>query len=141
MNKQTIIRGTAYAWSNVVANIGGNEITGFKAIDYGEKQEKVNNYAAGNKPYSRGRGNKEYEGSITLYLEEQEALKASSPTGSLLDIPPFDIVVAFLPEGGKIITHTLKYCEFTERKINPKQGDSSIESDLPLVIGDIDWGK
>lgn len=141
MQKTQFIRGTSYGWSNVILNIGGNQITGVKAIDYKSKQAKQNNYGAGNMPFSRGRGNKEFEGSITLFMEEVEALKAASPTGDLNDIPPFDVVVAFLPEGGEIVTHTLKYCEFTENGRSLKQGEMEITPELPLIVGSIDWGK
>ena len=141
MNKQQFIRGTSYSWSNVVVNIGGNKITGIKSINYKSKQAKQNNYGAGNMPFSRGRGNKEFEGSMQLFMEEVEALQAASPTGDLNDIPPFDIVVAFLPEGGNIITHTLKYCEFTENGRDLKQGEMEITPELTLIIGNIDYGK
>lgn len=140
LQKEQTIRGTAYSWSQIKINIGGNVITEVKAISYKMKQAKQNNYGAGIGAISRSRGKKEPEGSIQLYMVAIESLRKNAKTGDLTDIAPFDIIVSYLPEGGDIITHTLKYCEFMEDGYSIKEGDMEIAPELPIIIGSIDYG-
>jgi hypothetical protein len=88
-----------------------------------------------------GRGNKSYEGQIVLLQSELEALKAAAgPGNDLTDIPPFDIVVAYIPRQGgtQIITDIIKHVEFTEVEKSINQGDKFMEVTLPFVALDIE---
>jgi len=133
-----VINGTAYAWGNVTLILFGKPVVGITKITYKSKQKKDNNYGLGVDPTSRGRGNKEYEGSITLYLDEWFRIIADSPTGDPLDIDPFDIPVVF---GGSTLTarkDILRYVEFLENPMDTKQGDTNIPVEIPIIIGGID---
>jgi len=140
LNKEQTIRGTAYSWSQIKINIGGNVISEVKAISYKTKQAKQNNYGAGSGALSRSRGKKEYEGSIQLFMTAMESLRKNAKSGDLTDIAPFTIVVSYLPEGGTIVTHTLKYCEFLEDGYDVKEGDMEVAPTLPIIIGGVDYG-
>lgn len=135
----SLINGTGYSWSTVGVNILGVKPVGITAISYKDKQDVQQNYGIGTEPVSRSRGKVEYEASITMHKVEVEALQQASPTGRIQDIPPFDIVVSFLPEGGKIVTHTLHNAQFTENGRDVKQGDMEIPIDLPLIISGISY--
>lgn len=133
-----LVNGESYAWAQIVCTIAGVPVVGITEITYKEKQEKKNNYGAGNRPVSRGYGKKEPEASITLYLEELEAIRKATPTGSILDIAPFAINVTFIPSNGAgTITHVLNNAEFLEDPVETKEGDTEVMCKLPLIISHI----
>jgi hypothetical protein len=136
---QPLVNGTAYSWSQITVNILGIPVAGVTGVSYTEEQEMQDNYGAGNRPVSRGYGNITTEGSVTLHMEEVEALQAAVTTGRLQDIPEFDIVVAFLPEGGVITTHTLKNCRFKTNGRDLEQNQMAIEVEIDLQIAQILW--
>jgi len=137
MNFQPLINGKSYTWAGITVNIGGVPVAGIIAISYSRKQEKTNNYGAGANPVSRGRGNKEYEASITLHMEEVERILLAAPNRDLLDIPAFDVNITFQEAPEQIANHRLVSCEFTEEAVDVSQGDGVIEMELPLVIANI----
>jgi hypothetical protein len=134
-----LVNGRAYGWADITCSPGGIPATGITAIDYDQKRVKDNIYGAGDAPVARGYGKKTYSGKITLSMEEIERRRAVSPTGSLSDIPPFTIVVSYLPDGAPIVTHKLQYCEFVEDGVSAKEGDTSLPKEIELVIGAIAW--
>ena len=90
-----LINGVNYSWANVKLVLFGVPVVGITQIEYKRKQKKENNYGFGLEPVSRGYGNKEYEGKITLYRDEWNAIIAAAPNRDPLDIPWFDIQVSF----------------------------------------------
>jgi hypothetical protein len=138
--KTVLINGQSYAWSDIKMELLGRLVQGVTAISYESKQEKVNNYGAGTEPVSRGRGKKEYESSITLEMKEVEAIqRALGPGRSLEDILPFDINIGFITDGNVPVKHTLRQVEFTNNKRDVSTGDTTIEVELELIVGGIDW--
>ncbi len=135
-----LINGKAYAWASIRIELLGTVVMGVTAIEYEQSQEKKNNYGAGSEPVSRGYGNKEYKGSITLSMNEVEKIRAAIPGAdkSLLAIGPFPIITQFTV-GSIIKTHELIMCEFTTDKFGSKQGDTDIEQQFDLIIGGINY--
>jgi len=136
---QPLINGQSYSWSQIEVRILNVPVAGITAISYEESEEMQDNWGAGKYPVSRGYGKIEATGSITLEMNEVEALQAAVPTGRLQDIPEFDIVVSYLPQGGNIVTHTLKNCRFKNNKREVNQGDMTIAVELELLISHIQW--
>jgi hypothetical protein len=134
-----LINGKAYEWADITVNIMGIPIAGIDAISYEEDQKMTNNYGAGNRVVSRGYGQIEPIGSITLHAEEINALVNAAPNGRLQDIPEFQVTVAFIPNGGAVMVHKLKMCRFMKNKMDGKKGDTMIPVELPLIVGDISW--
>ena len=134
-----LINGSAYSWSDIKINIFNTRVVGIDALKYSEEEEIVDNFGAGNRPVSRSYGAITTEGSITLHMEEIEALQAASPSGRLQDIEPFDIIVAFLPKNGVVRTHTLKNCQFMSNGRELTQGESKIAQEITLAIAEIKW--
>lgn len=132
----TLINGIEYSWSTITITVNGTPVAGATSVNYTETRTKENIYGSGDKPVSRGRGNREYEGALTLLKSELEALKNSSPNRSVLDIPPFTITISFVPDGAQPVTEVLKYVEFTEQPFDGSQGDTSFELELPFVYAD-----
>lgn len=125
-----------YEWSDVTVVMAGRLITGLRGVKYTAKQEKELLHAKGNKPHSIQRGNKTYDGQITLLQSEYEALKQACG-GDILDAS-VDIVAAYgNPTAGDVITtDVLIGVEFTEDNTEWKQGDKFQEKTLPFLFID-----
>ncbi len=125
-----------YEWSDVTVVLAGRLVTGLRGVEYSAKQEKELLHAKGNKPHSIQRGNKTYDGKITLLQSEYEALKKASG-GDILDAS-MDIVAAYgNPNAGDTITTDLLIgVEFTEDNTEWKQGDKFQEKTLPFIYLD-----
>jgi hypothetical protein len=135
-----MINGITYSWSKIIFNVAGIPVTGISAINYSDRQEKVNNYGAGSDVVSRSYGRYEAEGSITLHADEIEAITAAAPNRRLQDIPPFNITVTYMkPDGSGTVTHKLRNVEFTTNGRDIKSGDTLIERELELIITKIEW--
>lgn len=125
-----------YEWSDVTVVMAGRLVTGIRGVKYSAKQEKELLHAKGNKPHSIQRGNKTYDGEITLLQSEYEALKQASG-GDILDAS-MDIVAAYgNPSAGDVVTtDVLVGVEFTEDNTEWKQGDKFQEKTLPFLFID-----
>lgn len=135
-----LINGVEPAWANLVVNIAGFPEVGIRAIEYKDEQEMENIYGAGQVPVGRGYGRITPTASVTLLRTAVEAARTASPTGRLQDIAPFNIVIMFLPiNGGKIIKHKLRNCQFKTDELSVSEGDMSNETQLELILSHIDW--
>lgn len=125
-----------YEWSDVTVVLAGRLVTGLRGVKYSAKQEKELLHAKGNKPHSIQRGNKSYDGEVTLLQSEYEALKQASG-GDILDAS-VDIVASYgNPTVGDVITtDVLIGVEFTEDNTEWKQGDKFQEKTLPFLFID-----
>lgn len=125
-----------YEWSDVNVVMAGRTITGLRGVKYGSKQEKELLHGKGNKPHSIQRGNKTFEGEITLLQSEYEAFRQACG-GDILDAS-VDIVAAYgnPTNGDAITTDILVSCEFTEDNTEWKQGDKFQEKALPFIFLD-----
>ncbi len=126
-----------YEWSDVTVVMAGRPVTGLRGVKYSAKQEKELLHAKGNKPHSIQRGNKTYDGEITLLQSEYEALKQASG-GDILDAS-LDIVAAYgnPTDGDVVTTDVLVGVEFTEDNTEWKQGDKFQEKTLPFLFIDL----
>ena len=126
-----------YAWPDLSIVFGGRIIEGITELEYGEKQEKDKLYGRGNKPHKILRGNKDYEGKVTLWQSELEAMTRDAPDNDILKLN-FEIVIAYVPhDGGQTVIDILKSVEFTEVKKAFKQGDKNMLVELPIVFLDV----
>ena len=133
-----LINGQAYDWTQIVVKILGAPMVSVSAINYTEEQSKENNFGAGNRPVSRGRGAIDAKASITLSMNDTEAIRDIAPDGSLLKIAPFDIQVSFL-NSQKVVTHILKNCEFLDDGVEGSQDDKDLKKAFNLVISHVKY--
>lgn len=142
MNGIPLINGVEYSWGDIVATIAGMVATGITGIEYSDEQEVTNNYGSGRYPVSRSKGRITCAGKISLYMSEVKALERMAPNGRLQDIPAFPIVVSYVPtDGAKVVHDKLHNVQFKKNERSWKEGDTTTEVDLDLVISHIDWGK
>lgn len=122
-----------YEFADLTLELGGRTVTGFRGIKYSSKQEKELVYGKGNEPLHIQKGNKSYEGEITLLQSELETLRQAG-SGSVLNLR-LDAVVAYgnPSNGDTLITDKIRGLEFTEDAKEMKQGDKFMEVSLPFI--------
>lgn len=122
-----------YEWADVTLLLGGKDITGARGIKYNNKQEKEAVYGKGNEPIAIQKGNKSYEGEITVLQSELETIRLNGG-GTILDLQ-LDAVVAYgNPSNGDVmITDVIQGVQFTEEPHELKQGDKHMEVTLPFI--------
>ncbi|MEO6901549.1 MAG: hypothetical protein ABI241_00515 [Bacteroidia bacterium] len=134
-----LINGKSYEWADLIINIMNVPIIGVTSIEYGDKQNMENIWGAGSSPVSRGYGKIEPTAKITLKMEEVQSLMKISPNGSLSRIPEFDISVVFLDLALMVVKHKLRNVRFMNNDFKSKQGDTSIDCELELILSHIEW--
>ena len=137
-----MVNGTSYSWSQIELRFSNivQEITGVTNIDYSEEQKAEFNFGANNRPVSRGFGNVVASASVTLHMDDIEAIRSNIPSGNLGDLGEFDVVISFLhPDSAKIISHTIKNCYINENGVSVGQDDTIIEKQLNLNPSHVLW--
>lgn len=127
-----------YEFADLTLELGGRTITGFRGVKYTSKQEKELVYGKGNEPLHIQKGNKSYEGEVTLLQSELETLRNAGGS-SVLGLR-LDAVVAYgnPSNGDTLITDKIRGIEFTEDAKEMKQGDKFMEVKLPFICLRID---
>ncbi len=136
-----LANGMLTSWADIVVLIGGVPVTGITGVEYDDQQEIANKYGAGRYPVGRAKGRITCTGKIILYQEEVQALSAHSPTGRLQDLPPFDIIVQYIPDSGILVTDKIRNIHISGNARKWKEGDTGQEVELPIVPSHIEWGK
>ncbi|MBR1922144.1 MAG: hypothetical protein IJ838_00120 [Paludibacteraceae bacterium] len=139
-----VINGRQYEFADLSLILGGRDVVGMHGIKYTEKQEKELLYGKGNQPLSIQKGNRSYEGEITLLQSELETLKllARQQTGrsSVLGLNLNAVVCYGNPlKGDAMITDRLFGIQFTEEEKSLSQGDKFMEVTLPFICTDIQY--
>lgn len=123
-----------YSWNDVSVAIGGRIIEGVEGVEYTVKQDKGILRGRGSKGHQITRGNHDYEGKLTLWQSEVEAMIADAPDRDMLRLQ-FDVIWNFAPnDGGATVTDVLVSCEFTEYAKSLKQGDKNMLIELPFIF-------
>ena len=133
-----LINGRAFDFAQIVVNVLGVPLASVSAISYTEEQEKVNNFGAGSNPVSRGHGTKNASGSMTISMNDVEAIRDAVEGGSLLSVPSFDVVVTYV-NLQKTVTHTLKNVEFLNDGVEATSGDTDLQRSFDVVMSHIVW--
>lgn len=126
--------GKSYDGVDLSIQLFGFDITGFKGIDVKEAITSQNNHGKGKRPRGYSRGKIDYTGSISLYAEALQDIKDVTPVNSsILDIPPFPIILKMDNGTGRIIT-TKVMAMFNESPSGGKTDDLGIYYDIPLHV-------
>ena len=141
-----IVNGRQYEWADITLILGGRMVVGCTGISYKEGQDKSLLYGKGNRPLSIQKGNKKYEGSVTLLQSEVESLqelarKNHGLSGSILDLNLNAVVCYGDPSKGDLMrTDKLYNIQFTEVEKGMKQSDQNMEVSLPFIFTDLKQG-
>lgn len=111
-----MINGNEYAFEDMQCVIMGNSLQGFVDVSYGTQKVHNNVHGRGNQPMAMSRGKKDSKPAKLVLLQSQfEALQAATPRGKdPTDWAPFEMVVAYAPEGGVITTDVIPNCRVTD---------------------------
>lgn len=137
-NKQVLINGKAFSAADIVIMINGITVASASAFTATVSQEKTNNKGFSDEPVSRGRATKEYESSIDLSYTDRLKLANLSPTGSLLEIPLFEVLV-ILNNAVNVSRIRVKNCEFVDDGIEVATDDTEIKRTYALMVAGIDY--
>lgn len=128
-----------FEYADIKVKMLGAELEGLRGLTYKKSQEKEPVYGAGNKPKAIQRGNKKYEGNLSLLKSDFDLLnKAAIAAGyeDISDVPGklINMTCVYQKEGDPLIqTATLLNVEFTEFEDGMKQGDKFKEISLPFI--------
>ncbi len=139
VDRTPLVNGTAYSWVDITVSLFGVPVAGIQSVSYEQTGEIVNNYGAGRLPVSQGNGKIECTASITIDRAEYNALIASAPGKNLMNIPNFDVVVAYLPEGSAPVADIIKNCRFKKMVGGASEGDTNVVAELELVPSHVEW--
>ena len=132
------INGHVYEWADIQLSIAGAvPQSTMTEINYSSVREGKNIYGTGSEPIGVGYGNRVYTASITMLLDEVQALLAIAPLKDLSRIPSFSIIVSWLDAENITKTDTLKNVKFMNYDIKTKQGDTSTPVTLNLLFAGI----
>ncbi|MBS0647390.1 MAG: hypothetical protein JSR97_12495 [Verrucomicrobia bacterium] len=129
-----------FEFADIKASILGVELSGLRGLTYKKSQEKEPIYGAGNEPKAIQRGNKKYEGTLTLLKSDVDLLNEAARRAGYQDITDvpgdnINLTCVYQPNGMSVLkTDTCLGCEFTEFEDGQKQGDKFKEINLPFIF-------
>lgn len=125
-----LINGVRHSYSSVETRVNGIIILGCTEVNYTPTLDPAVVRAAGALPIGLTLGNMEYEGDITLLLQEFNNLIVQLGDGFMT--VPFDIIVNYDPglggvttgQGLEVITDTLQGCRITKVEASQSSGST-----------------
>jgi hypothetical protein len=129
-----------FEFADVKVAMLGVELSGLRGLTYKKSQEKEPVYGAGNQPKSIQRGNKKYDGNLSILKSDFDILDAAAKVAGyedIVDVPGSLIHITCVyqaSESGALSTATCVNCEFTEIEDGLKQGDKFKEISLPFIF-------
>ncbi len=141
-NQITNYLGKLTGWNNATINIMGRDVIGIEEFEYSDSTKKENAYGAGKMPIGYTEGNYEAKFSLSLYVEEEQAIQQALPIGTRLqDIEPFDAFVQYVnPNNGKIVIDIIHNAQFTGRTKTAKNNEGKMVHKHEMLISHISWG-
>ncbi len=123
-----------YEWADLTLILGGQDITGIRAVKYTEKIEREALYAKGRYPHSIQSGNIAFEGEMEMLQSDYEAL-VTAGKGSVLSLNLDGLFAYGNPSLGDVMTSDRAMgIRFTEAAKDIKQGDKFMPIKLPFVF-------
>jgi len=135
--------GKAYDSADVIITLLGNVPNEVYDLKYGSSDEHQLNYTIGSKEAnSWSQGKRSHEGTITIGMADQVAIEqAAKKSGykTLMDVPPFDLIVNFLNAYNQEVTDVIT-CKFMNngREIG---GDMALRYQFNLFVLSINYSK
>lgn len=133
------INNHSYEWSDIILSIaGGTPVMGITEINYGYTRKAQNIYGAGSEPVTVGYSQKEYTASISIKMEEAEALVSASPAPfgmpDVTMIPRFAITISWIDSENALVTEVMENCTFLSYDKKTKAGDTSTDMTFNILF-------
>lgn len=135
------INGLYYDWESIEVQLPHGIAVNITDIGYNDEKSIEARYGKGSLPRGYGRGNYKASGSMTLDLQEFEALRQGLG-GNIYNAEPCQAVVAYANDNLPTVTDTLPDIKFTKTDTSSKQGDSNAGArklDF-TILSAIKWG-
>lgn len=141
-NQITNYLGKLTGWNQTTLNLMGRDVVGIEEFDYNDNTKKENAYGAGGMPIGWTEGNYEAKFSLSLYVEEEQAIQSLLPPGKRLqDIAPFDVNVQYAnPNNGRIVIDVIHNVQFTGRSKTAKNNEGKMVHKHEMLVSHITWG-
>lgn len=128
-----------YSFADVKVSVLGANLSGLRGLIYKKAQEKEVVYGQGNEGKAIQRGNKKYDGTLSLLQSDYDLMhKAAVAAGyeDLVDVPGklLNITCVYQKDGDAgLSTVAIINAEFTEVEEGMKQNDKFKEISLPFI--------
>ncbi|MBV8255000.1 MAG: hypothetical protein JO154_20535 [Chitinophaga sp.] len=130
-----------FEWADVKVVLFGREISGLRGLTFKKSYEKEVIYGAGNTPQAVQRGNKKYDGTLTILKSEFDMLNEAAVVAGfddIVDVPAHLIsITCTYSNDSKIQVNQLLNVEFTDYEDGMKQGEKFKEVALPFICMNI----
>jgi hypothetical protein len=118
-----IINSERFSANDAYVYMYGRQLIGCTRINYTEKQSIAKSYVVGTKnPVGSNASKQDFSGEMELLSDEYFALKRAGK-GSLLGLPPGDIVITMMRPGVPAVTETIKSVRFSEAGVQIQGGE------------------
>lgn len=126
-----------YAWKDIKAFIDGNLITGIQNVDYTTSAEHEAIYGRGDRPLAIQKGNKSYEGNVTLLQSEYEELRKAVRAAGYKDVTDPDFTISVSYGNTAMQTDVIGPLSFGELPKSLGQNDKNMTLEMPFIALDI----
>ena len=136
------INNREYAWGDISILVGGQPVAGARAINYKVSQSKEALVAAGREPRALQKGQRCYEGRLTVLQSELMALNRSARAAGYQDLLGADIsiIVAYAMDGVTMTLDRIDGVNFSEYSVDASTDSLYMEVELPFVALGIEMG-
>lgn len=136
------INNREHAWGDISILVGGQPVAGARAINYKVSQSKEALVAAGREPRAIQKGQRSYEGSLTVLQSELMALNRSARAAGYQDLLGADIsiIVAYAMDGVTMTLDRIDGVNFSEYAVDASTDSLYMEVELPFVALNIEMG-
>jgi len=151
----TSINGRCYDWQSITATLidtstqavfgTGVTIMEITKIDYNKSQDHSRNHGSGTKVHSKGKGNWNYEASMTISMYEFRKLIDAATSQELSNLPLFNITVEYKDTAATTdiiwVKDTIVGCSISPTATSIEQNNMFITVDVDLEPSDVTYGK
>lgn len=131
--------GKSYDSGDVQVTILGYVEDEISEISYSSTQEHQRNHSLNNNATSYSRGKKEHSCTIGFYMSAIRRIERLIPSGSLMDVKPFDINVTYVNEDNEIVNDTIT-AKFTNQG-REVTGDMGLKMQYEMFVLGIKYGS
>jgi hypothetical protein len=138
MTQPALINGKAYDYQSIIFIVLGVPVPSVTEINYTQEEDDKMNFGTGQLPVSIGYGAINSKGDISISMNDVEAIRKVAVDGSMLKIPPFDILVVYgNPQNP--VRHIIKNAKITNDGVEAKQGDTDIVTKFNFICSHIQY--
>lgn len=133
------VNGNQYSWGSIRVKVAAEPYTGFTAISYGDKRERVKAYGMGRHHAPRGRSRGKYSTDpvkITAWKGSAQALRAAlaaqAADGKSYGDVEFDIAVQYIESDETPMIVSIERCVLVGNSASNEEGADPLKEELEI---------